>query len=199
MLRVTVVSLSFVASLVFNTHMQDKQLQYRRTYISEGFDSSQECIVQVNGRTSCLQIKICLFPPKILAQNHEIKQNFIHIYEIEFISRKCIAVNTKKSAKRNKQRKCFRVLCVRELLAVFNSNKMNDTKGTRFSEKEKQILYGLFKKYQSIIDIRHRRYSQHKQAELRKCWDTILETFNANSETTGRTIKQIQKFWLNAK
>lgn len=76
---------------------------------------------------------------------------------------------------------------------------MSESKGTRFSEKEKTILYGLFKKFQNIIDIRHRRYSQHKQAELRKCWDTILETFNANSETNERTIKQIQKFWLNAK
>ena len=78
---------------------------------------------------------------------------------------------------------------------------MSDKKSTptRFSENEKSILFELFKKYQNIIDIRHRRYSQHKQAELRKCWDTILETFNANPETTERSIKQIQKFWLNAK
>lgn len=80
-----------------------------------------------------------------------------------------------------------------------SGNAMSESKGARFSEKEKAILYGLFKKYQHIIDIRHRRYSQHKQAELRKCWDTILETFNASSETNERTIKQLQKFWLNAK
>lgn len=72
---------------------------------------------------------------------------------------------------------------------------MSDSKGTRFSEKEKVILYGLFKKYQNIIDIRHRRYSQHKQAELRKCWDTILETFNASAETNPpRTIKQVREY-----
>lgn len=85
-----------------------------------------------------------------------------------------------------------------ELSAAMSAT-MSDSKGTRFSEKEKSTLYSLFKKYQHIIDIRHRRYSQHKQAELRKCWDTILETFNANSETNERTIKQLQKFWLNAK
>lgn len=74
-------------------------------------------------------------------------------------------------------------------------------KVARFSDKEKTILFSLFKEYQDVIDIRYRRssQSQHKQAELRKCWNTILETFNANSETIDRSMKQIQKFWLNSK
>lgn len=78
---------------------------------------------------------------------------------------------------------------------------MDDKKVARFTEKEKSILYGLFKQHQDIIDIRHRRssHSQHKQTELRDCWNTIVSTFNASSDTTDRSIKQIQKFWLNSK
>lgn len=76
-----------------------------------------------------------------------------------------------------------------------------DDKRFRFTEKEKTVLFGLFKQYQDIIDIRHRRYSQsqHKQFALRKCWNTILEEFNAHPDTGSRSMKQIQKFWLNSK
>lgn len=76
-----------------------------------------------------------------------------------------------------------------------------DDKRFRFSEKERAVLFSLFKKYQDIIDIRQRRYSnsQHKQTALRNCWNTIMETFNANPDTGERSMKQIQKFWLNSK
>lgn len=77
----------------------------------------------------------------------------------------------------------------------------DDKKVARFSEKEKTLLFSLFKQYQDVIDIRHRRssHSQHKQIELRKCWKSILEAFNANPESRERSMKQIQKFWLNSK
>lgn len=71
----------------------------------------------------------------------------------------------------------------------------------RFTETEKAVLFSLFTKYKDIIDIRHRRYSQSqtKQTSLRKCWDSILESFNADPGTNKRSMKQIQKFWLNSK
>lgn len=79
-------------------------------------------------------------------------------------------------------------------------DKMDD-KRFRFTEKEKSVLFSLFKQYQDVIDIRHRRYSQshHKQAALRNCWNKILEEFNASPDTGNRSMKQIQKFWLNSK
>lgn len=81
------------------------------------------------------------------------------------------------------------------------SKSMDDKKALRFSEDEKSVLFSLFNKYKDVIDIKHRRSSssQHKQIELRKCWDAILDTFNSHVETNKRTLKQIQKFWLNSK
>lgn len=78
---------------------------------------------------------------------------------------------------------------------------MDDKKSLRFNEQEKAVLFTLFTKYKGVIDIRHRRnsHSQHKQIELRKCWDNILESFNAHPDTSKRSMKQIQKFWLNSK
>lgn len=78
---------------------------------------------------------------------------------------------------------------------------MDDKKSLRFTEEEKNVLFSLFAKYKDVIDIRHRRnsQSQHKQVQLRKCWDTILDSFNAHTDTSKRTMKQIQKFWLNSK
>lgn len=69
----------------------------------------------------------------------------------------------------------------------------------RFSDREKQILYGLLHKYENIIDYRQRKNTVQKQSDVRKCWDTILRSFNAHSATNNRTIKQLQKFWLNSK
>lgn len=76
-----------------------------------------------------------------------------------------------------------------------------DDKRFRFTEKEKAVLYSLFKDNQGVIDIRHRRYSQsnHKQTALRNCWNRILEEFNCHPDTGNRSMKQIQKFWLNSK
>lgn len=81
-----------------------------------------------------------------------------------------------------------------------NDNSMDD-KRFRFSEKEKTVLFELFKQYQDVIDIRHRRYSQsqHKQTTLRNCWNKILDDFNQHPDTVTRSMKQIQKFWLNSK
>lgn len=78
---------------------------------------------------------------------------------------------------------------------------MDDKKSLRFTEEEKNVLFSLFMKYKDIIDIRHRRHSQsqHKQAALRKCWDSILNLFNEHPDTSKRSMKQIQKFWLNSK
>lgn len=78
---------------------------------------------------------------------------------------------------------------------------VDDRKMLRFTEIEKSVLFDLFAKYKDIIDIRHRRYSQSqtKQVALRKCWDAILSAFNANTGTNKRSMKQIQKFWLNSK
>lgn len=78
---------------------------------------------------------------------------------------------------------------------------MDDKKSLRFTEEEKGVLFSLFAKYKDVIDIRHRRnsQSQHKQIALRKCWDSILDSFNAHSDTSKRSMKQIQKFWLNSK
>lgn len=71
----------------------------------------------------------------------------------------------------------------------------------RFSESEKKILYALFKQHQNIIDIKRRKssYSSHKQSEVRSCWELILKVFNERMDTKKRTMRQIQKFWLNSK
>lgn len=76
-----------------------------------------------------------------------------------------------------------------------------DKKHNRFSDKEKNLLFKLFTKYQSIIDIKQRRSLNwsHKQSEIRACWNTILGAFNSHPDTNNRTIKQIHKFWLNSK
>lgn len=77
----------------------------------------------------------------------------------------------------------------------------NDKKLNRYSETEKTLLYELFERYQEIIDIKLRRslYSSTKQCEVRECWELILKTFNEHQQTSERTMKQLQKFWLNAK
>lgn len=69
----------------------------------------------------------------------------------------------------------------------------------RYSDKEKKILYNLFKKYESIIDIKQRKNTSHKLTEVRECWQTILNSFNSYSCTTARNLKQLQKFWLNSR
>lgn len=69
----------------------------------------------------------------------------------------------------------------------------------RFSDREKQFLFGLLHKYENIIDYRQRKNTVQKQSDVRKCWDTILRTFNEHPGTTDRTLKQLQKFWLNSK
>lgn len=82
-----------------------------------------------------------------------------------------------------------------------HDSSMDDKKSLRFTEEEKVVLFSLFTKHKDVIDIRHRRnsQSQHKQIQLRKCWDNILDSFNAHPDTSKRSMKQIQKFWLNSK
>lgn len=77
----------------------------------------------------------------------------------------------------------------------------NDKNMKRYSDSEKTLLYELFERYQEIIDIKLRRnlYSSTKQCEVRECWELILKTFNEHPQTSERTMKQLQKFWLNAK
>lgn len=71
----------------------------------------------------------------------------------------------------------------------------------RFSDMEKRLLFGAFKEHQQIIDIKQRRtsMSSHKQAEVRACWERIVSDFNEHPGTKSRTMRQIQKFWLNSK
>ena len=78
---------------------------------------------------------------------------------------------------------------------------LNDRKPNRFSDKEKQLLYDLFAKYQNIIDIKQRKtmFSSQKQSEVRRCWNLIMDSFNEHAETNNRNLKQLQKFWLNSK
>lgn len=71
----------------------------------------------------------------------------------------------------------------------------------RFSDLEKRLLFDYFKEHQQIIDIKQRRssVSSHKQAAVRACWERIVSDFNEHPETKSRTVRQIQKFWLNSK
>lgn len=72
-------------------------------------------------------------------------------------------------------------------------------KPTRFTDREKTIIYSLFDKYKYIIDHKYRKNSAQKQSEVRNCWNIIHETFNQESNEVPRTLKQIQKFWMNSK
>lgn len=69
----------------------------------------------------------------------------------------------------------------------------------RFSDIEKTILYDLLRKYEHIIDCRSRRNSSQKHLDVRQCWEKILATYNQHPGTNDRTLKQLQKFWLNSK
>lgn len=77
----------------------------------------------------------------------------------------------------------------------------SEKKLLRYSDHEKQILYGLFKEYGDIIDRHKRRFSKHKskRSELQEAWQEILTRFNNHRNTTQRNLKQIQKFWLNTR
>lgn len=77
----------------------------------------------------------------------------------------------------------------------------SEKKLLRYSDHEKQILYGLFKEYGDIIDRHKRRFSKHKskRSELQDAWQQILIRFNNHRSTTDRNLKQIQKFWLNTR
>lgn len=75
----------------------------------------------------------------------------------------------------------------------------NTKQYSRFSVKEKNVLYELFHRNLKIIDIKQRKHALFKQATVRKCWEDIRSQFNAHSDTTNRSMKQIQKFWLNSR
>lgn len=85
--------------------------------------------------------------------------------------------------------------------SLATKNGSADKNMKRYSDSEKTLLYELFERYQEIIDIKLRRnsYSSTKQCEVRECWELILKTFNDDPRASKRTLKQLQKFWLNAK
>lgn len=80
------------------------------------------------------------------------------------------------------------------------SSQKNMTKWNRFSDEEKSVLYRIFSEHLHIIDIKKRKNAQiSNQMDVRSCWEHILKTFNEHSDTKERTMRQIQKFWLNSK
>ncbi|XP_037935675.1 regulatory protein zeste [Teleopsis dalmanni] len=69
----------------------------------------------------------------------------------------------------------------------------------RFTTEEKEILYSLFHQHEEIIDIKFRK-KQRSKYSVRDTWDQIVHEFNGHpSVSQQRNVKQIQKFWLNAR
>lgn len=92
-------------------------------------------------------------------------------------------------------------MTVAESTAASEEARATYKKLNRFSDQEKHLLFAAFKEHQQIIDIKQRRssFSSHKQAEVRECWKRIVCEFNEHPDTQERTVRQIQKFWLNSK
>ena len=81
-----------------------------------------------------------------------------------------------------------------------NASSVANFSPARFTKEEKSVLYELFRDNEEIIDIKHRRNSSKKNVSVRECWDRIAALYNDNPDiTTLRNVKQIQKFWLNAR
>lgn len=69
----------------------------------------------------------------------------------------------------------------------------------RFTNDEKRVLFGLFRQHENVIDIKYRKHRKGKLS-IREAWQKILDDFNRHSNVSiQRNLKQIQKFWLNAR
>ena len=69
----------------------------------------------------------------------------------------------------------------------------------RFTHEEKQILYALFHQHEEVIDIKFRK-KQRSKYSVRDAWEQIVREFNSTPGVSAmRNLKQIQKFWLNAR
>ncbi|XP_075155231.1 zeste [Haematobia irritans] len=69
----------------------------------------------------------------------------------------------------------------------------------RFTHEEKDILYNLFHQHEEVIDIKFRK-KQRSKYSIRDAWEQIVREFNSHPGVIQmRNLKQIQKFWLNAR
>ncbi|XP_023293989.2 regulatory protein zeste [Lucilia cuprina] len=69
----------------------------------------------------------------------------------------------------------------------------------RFTHEEKEILYTLFHQHEEVIDIKFRK-KQRSKYSVREAWEQIVREFNSTPGVSAmRNLKQIQKFWLNAR
>ncbi|XP_053952189.1 regulatory protein zeste [Anastrepha ludens] len=69
----------------------------------------------------------------------------------------------------------------------------------RFTQEEKAILYSLFHEHEEVIDIKFRK-KQRSKYSVRDAWENIVREFNSHPGVSAvRNLKQIQKFWLNAR
>ncbi|XP_017471338.1 PREDICTED: regulatory protein zeste [Rhagoletis zephyria] len=69
----------------------------------------------------------------------------------------------------------------------------------RFTQEEKEILYSLFHEHEEVIDIKFRK-KQRSKYSVRDAWENIVREFNSHPGVSAvRNLKQIQKFWLNAR
>lgn len=69
----------------------------------------------------------------------------------------------------------------------------------RFTQEEKEILYSLFHEHEEVIDIKFRK-KQRSKYSVRDAWEKIVHEFNTHPGVSAmRNLKQIQKFWLNAR
>lgn len=69
----------------------------------------------------------------------------------------------------------------------------------RFTHEEKEILYTLFHQHEEVIDIKYRKKTRSKYS-VRDAWEQIVREFNSTPGVSAmRNLKQIQKFWLNAR
>lgn len=69
----------------------------------------------------------------------------------------------------------------------------------RFTQEEKEILYSLFHEHEEVIDIKYRK-KQRSKYSVRDAWEKIVHEFNTHPGVSAmRNLKQIQKFWLNAR
>lgn len=82
------------------------------------------------------------------------------------------------------------------------SKKTHSSVPSRYTKNEKEILFSLFQHFEETIDIRRRKSYSKKlnNMTVRQCWQKICTLYNSDPNiTTQRSIKQIQKFWLNSR
>lgn len=80
-----------------------------------------------------------------------------------------------------------------------SGGKCNMSLTPRFTHEEKEILYALFHQHEEVIDIKFRK-KQRSKYSVRDAWEQIVREFNSTPGVSAmRNLKQIQKFWLNAR